>query len=210
MFTVQVELAHRMEVGAIREKQKRMMNMLRVMKWRGHERYFISSGTRDLIGMMSLLEAPYHLIVSIAELKSKAVLRQRVHGSWNPDLVKRLSREAVEKRPAILVEAQDPQNPLTFKATRMLTESKLALWLTEQNAKGIAVPTSLLRLKYVEMWGMGPHAEKTEKHLAMFRRPTSSTPTWCLRFRRKWQFSYAKCVTGSWLPPDIAEHKVQS
>jgi len=138
-----------------------MMNMLRVMKWRGHERYFISSGTRDLIGMMSLLEAPYHLIVSIAELKSKAVLRQRVHGSWNPDLVKRLSREAVEKRPAILVEAQDPQNPLTFKATRMLTESKLALWLTEQNAKGIAVPTSLLRLKYVEMWGMGPHAEKT-------------------------------------------------
>ncbi len=185
-----------------------MLNHLRVLKCQGKERESISPGTRDLIGMMSLLEAPYHLIVSIVTITTRSVLSHNIHGPWSPDLVRRLSREAVEKRPSILVEAQDPQNPLTFKATKLLAESKLAFWLTEQNSKGIAVPTSLLRLKYVEMWGMGPHAEQTEKHLSMFRRTTSSTPTWFLRFRHKWQFSYAKCVAGSWLPPLVAEQKV--
>ena len=188
----------------------RLRSRLAMQRCRDGKSECIGPSLQDLIAMLCLLGAPYPLIVSIAEVKARGMLKLKLPGPWTPDLVKRLSRQALARRPNMVSESETTENPLTLKATRWLVEARLAMWCSEQSCKQIAVPSSVLRLKYIEMWGIGPHTETATAHLSTFRDPTPSTKIWMTRFRQHWQLTYGRCAPGSWMPKELAQEKVRS
>lgn len=101
-----------------------------------------------------------------------------------------------------------------FLANQIVAEWRAVLWLLQQNAKGLAVPTPQLLHKYVQQWalpkeGEPPRDYHTEQHLARVQRRDYG-PKWAHVFRKRWDISWKKIPARNPLPPDDQRRKVAS
>ena len=97
----------------------------------------------------------------------------------------------------------------TLLAQRVLAEWRTALWLLEQNNKGIAVPSAALLQRYVVAWPRPLSTVEAEKHLLRVQRKRY-TAKWLHFFRKRWEIRWKKLPSRNPLPADDLRRKVRS
>ena len=107
-----------------------------------------------------------------------------------------IAMETIVAQPTLVENADNLNHPITICARKWLFESNVALWVIENNKKGIALPPHFVINKYCSQWGMGPHNEKVDRHLCKFRK-WRGWKKWMTSFRENWNFKYTICPTMS-------------
>ena len=163
-------------------------------------------GFEIFMATLVLLEVPWSLIGVIAVVKLSQY-KKRYIGAWTPEKIQAVAKLGVKAMPALIEDMCYSENMLRHRAETWILESKLALWMMEQNQKGISVPASLAVETYVSSWGMGPHLPRKANRLAKFWKPGKWT-TWMARFRSRWGFEFAPCPRGPAISRDDLVKKV--
>jgi hypothetical protein len=92
-------------------------------------------------------------------------------------------------------------------AQRVVEEWRTAVWLLEQNAKGIAVPSAALLRRYVLGWPRPLITPEAERHLSCIQRKRY-TAKWLHFFRKRWDIKWKKLPARNPLPHDELRRKV--
>ena len=93
-------------------------------------------------------------------------------------------------------------------AQRVVEEWRTAVWLLEQNAKGIAVPSAALLRRYVLGWPRPLITPEAEQHLLCIQRKRY-TAKWLHFFRKRWDIKWKKLPARNPLPHDELRRKVR-
>ena len=112
-----------------------------------------------------------------------------------------IAMETIVAQPTLVENADNLNHSMAICARKWLYECNVALWVIENNKKGIALPPHFVINKYCSQWGMGPHNEKVDRHLGKFRK-WRGWKKWMTSFRENWNFKYTICPTMSPLNDD--------
>ena len=167
----------------------------------------LGDGFKILMCCLVLLEVPWTIIAAIAVAKLRRCNRSRSSPEWPPEKTQRLAKDGLKLRPSLTTEIDNPSNEVFHSARTWVAECKLAIWVLQQNRKGISVPASLAVDQYLTSWGIGPHAPKVATHLTKFTKQ-KAWKKWLAMFRQTWGFTFASCPRGPTLAPEAIANKV--
>lgn len=152
----------------------------------------LSCGVKNIVALLTLFGAPWECMKAVITLKVGALKSARMSvAGITTEKLKSIAKEAIDKKPGLLAIAEDETNRLHLQVKKTWLRWCTAHWLFSQNLKGISVPSRLLALHYLSLWGHGPHQEQLSKHMDLFK-VRSSTRKWMARFRKEWGFCYGK------------------
>lgn len=175
----------RRKIDAERQKQKRAA-----------PKGDLSKRLKDDVGMMVMLGVPWNCIKAMIILKRKRNKSTWKHTDITIDHIKGWATQAIHTNPELIQRAHNIQDNLVFRIHSLWKEWEMSSWIRAQNHKGIAVPTAIVKRRYIESWGSGPHLEKLSLHIDRISKGKSlSSKNWMRRFRRKWNFSYGAMPT---------------
>ena len=148
------------------------------------------------------------LILSLAPWKQIAMIflvlearRKKKYETWSQAEMEQIAMETIVAQPTLVENADNLNHSMTICARKWLYECNVALWVIENNKKGIALPPHFVINKYCSQWGIGPHNEKVDRHLCKFRK-WRGWKKWMTSFRENWNFKYTICPTMSPLNDD--------
>jgi hypothetical protein len=107
-------------------------------------------------------------------------------------------------RPASLAQGRHE----SLLAQRVVAEWRAAVWLLQQNNKGIAVPSRALLQQYVLGWQRPLITVEAEEHLLRIQTKRYSAK-WLHFFRKRWDIRWKKLPARNPLPADDLRRKVQ-
>jgi hypothetical protein len=93
-------------------------------------------------------------------------------------------------------------------AQRIVAEWRAAVWLLEQNNKGIAVPSAALLQQYILAWPRPLTTPEAEQHLLRTQSKRYSAK-WLHFFRKRWDIRWKKLPARNPLPEDALRRKVR-
>ena len=168
-----------------------------------HAQHRMNPSMKRLLCQMVLLHAPRSHIAAVLRA---CQLHSRAHEvkSWSKDELKAIAETTLTKRPQMIAQADDMNHKNTIETKRWLNECKLAIWIVEQNHKGISVPSRLAVDTYLKEWGMGPHSHRLACHLHKFDHH-KKWKKWVFYFRQRWGFAHAVCPKG----PPLTAHQIE-
>jgi hypothetical protein len=106
-------------------------------------------------------------------------------------------------RPASLAQGRHE----SLLAQRVVAEWRAAVWLLQQNNKGIAVPSRALLQQYVLGWQRPLITVEAEEHLLRIQNKRYSAK-WLHFFRKRWDIKWKKLPARNPLPEDDLRRKV--
>ena len=193
----------------ITNEQRRLLRQVRFNKRKTqktigrHAQHRMNPSMKRLLCQMVLLHAPWSHIAAVLRASQ---LHSRAHEvkSWSKDELKAIVETTLTKRPQMIAQADDMNHKNTIETKRWLNECKLAIWIVEQNHKGISVPSRLAVETYLKEWGMGPHSHRLACHLHQFEHH-KKWKRWVFYFRQRWGFAHAVCPKG----PPLTAHQIE-
>ncbi len=179
-------------------------------KQRGKPKVQIPARVKIKVAMMVILGMPWlcikTLIIVLTRKRCKALPK---HSDITNDHIKNWAAQAVNTHPELVEQAHDIKNGRVLRLHRLWKEYEVATWIRAQNHKGIAVPTAIVKQKYIESWGMGPHMETLAVHLQSLQKcKKNSAKAWARLFRSTWDFSYGAMPTKAPLTEAEISRKV--
>ena len=160
---------------------------------------------KNVLCILVLMHTPWKIIAMIMYVATRFCRTVLKNTFLSTQEIQDLAEEALKTKPQLITQADDINHEETLCAKRWLYEYRLAVWLAEQNLKGIAVPVRMGIDYYLVQWGHGPHQERVTKHLHKFQ-ARKTWKKWMHEFRRQWGFDYASCPKGPALSePEIAD-----
>ena len=124
---------------------------------------------------------------------------------WEQEALQQMAIKTIAAQPNLVQQAENINHLLTIRARKWMYECEVALWIAENNKKGIVLPPSFVIDKYTSFWGMGPHIEIIDKHLTKFRK-WRGWKKWMCSFRATWKFQYTVCPTIA----DLTEDQIRT
>ena len=94
-----------------------------------------------------------------------------------------------------------------FWADLFLAEHATAMWLLQQNAKGLGIGTAMVATTFLAQWPRPITHAYHYTFLRCFERPTY-TSKWMTSFRKRWNATWKPLPSAAPLEPDLVRRKV--
>jgi hypothetical protein len=185
---------------------KKQIEMLRGRNRRSDNGH-IMWPVKKIITMLALLDATRDTIGIVMGLPRHSRITRHLKLPLMLDQICGIVQETLTAWPNFVLEAQSIHPHVRLHCQRQLNECRTAMWLLEQNKKGIAVLPRLALEYYVRLWGCRPYTKLVEEHLSKFNNALFNKK-WYRMFRVNWNFDYAKMPVETALAKDDIDRKV--
>ena len=155
---------------------------------RDKKKEHLTSGFKKLICILVLLETTWDVIGMIATCKMGSLTSTRIDTAWTPEKIKQIAEEGLKLKPSLANDALSDDDVDVLKAKKYVAECKVAMWIVNQNLKGITLPASAVVEYYSALWGMAPHKQALTTHLGRLTR-RQGCKNWLVGFRTRWNLS---------------------
>ena len=196
------ELLDDMQAQVQREKMKLKKTIQRYNKTN-----HLTPGLRILVCILVLLEIPWEIIQAIAVCKLRMQTNSRYATPLTITSLEEIAKGGLLLNPGLVHGPLNDDDTQVFIARKWVMECKLAVWVAQQNLKGVAVPKNFVISEYTSYWGMGPHKANLVSHLSSLGKKNQQMK-WLRMLKKKWDLTVSTMPHRPLKSPEELHDKV--